>query len=170
MECMCVLNVDMNCSPGLSINYVKFFKQKYFSATKYSHNSPWPAFTQTYHQDSVSKYEERPGALKVETSFKNNQVQTKPLIQKQPPSWLKSNQCMAMISSQGSTCSYLSLMMLQVSCGKCGNGLGHEFLGDGPKGQSRFWIFSHSLKFRAASNKTDAQDAQDLADGTKCWN
>jgi len=59
------------------------------SATKYSHNSPWPAFTQTYHQDSVSKYEERPGALKV-------------------------------------------------SCGKCGNGLGHEFLGDGPKGQSRF--------------------------------
>lgn len=27
----------------------------------------------------------------------------------------------------------------QVSCGKCGNGLGHEFLNDGPKrGQSRF--------------------------------
>ena len=37
---------------------------------------------------------------------------------------------------------------LQVSCGKCGNGLGHEFLGEGPKGKgSRFWIFSHSLKF-----------------------
>ncbi|KAL4240648.1 Methionine-R-sulfoxide reductase B1-A [Mactra antiquata] len=28
---------------------------------------------------------------------------------------------------------------LKVSCAKCGNGLGHEFLGDGPKkGQSRF--------------------------------
>lgn len=28
---------------------------------------------------------------------------------------------------------------LKVSCGKCGNGLGHEFLNDGPKrGQSRF--------------------------------
>lgn len=36
----------------------------------------------------------------------------------------------------------------QVRCGKCGNGLGHEFVNDGPKrGQSRFWIFSHSLKF-----------------------
>lgn len=28
---------------------------------------------------------------------------------------------------------------LKVSCGKCGNGLGHEFLNDGPaNGQSRF--------------------------------
>lgn len=37
---------------------------------------------------------------------------------------------------------------LKVSCGKCGNGLGHEFLKDGPDGKmSRFWIFSHSLKF-----------------------
>lgn len=28
---------------------------------------------------------------------------------------------------------------LKVSCAKCGNGLGHEFLNDGPKkGQSRF--------------------------------
>jgi len=28
---------------------------------------------------------------------------------------------------------------LKVSCKKCGNGLGHEFLGDGPQeGQSRF--------------------------------
>ncbi|KAF1657507.1 Methionine-R-sulfoxide reductase B1, partial [Aptenodytes patagonicus] len=54
------------------------------------HSSPWPAFTETVHEDSVSKRKERPGALKV-------------------------------------------------SCGKCGNGLGHEFLNDGPKrGQSRF--------------------------------
>ncbi|KAK6187145.1 hypothetical protein SNE40_005233 [Patella caerulea] len=28
---------------------------------------------------------------------------------------------------------------IKILCGKCGNGLGHEFLGDGPKkGQSRF--------------------------------
>lgn len=28
---------------------------------------------------------------------------------------------------------------IKISCGKCGNGLGHEFLGDGPEpGQSRF--------------------------------
>ena len=31
------------------------------------------------------------------------------------------------------------LLFLQVLCGKCNNGLGHEFLGDGPnEGQSRF--------------------------------
>uniref|UniRef100_A0A8C5GEK2 MsrB domain-containing protein n=1 Tax=Gouania willdenowi TaxID=441366 RepID=A0A8C5GEK2_GOUWI len=36
----------------------------------------------------------------------------------------------------------------QVCCGKCGNGLGHEFLYDGLKeGQSRFCIFSSSLTF-----------------------
>lgn len=30
-------------------------------------------------------------------------------------------------------------LLPQVTCGKCGNGLGHEFLNDGPKkGQSRF--------------------------------
>nr|XP_056722160.1 methionine-R-sulfoxide reductase B1 [Euleptes europaea] len=60
------------------------------SRAKYSHSSPWPTFTETIHSNSVSKYKERPGALKV-------------------------------------------------LCGKCGNGLGHEFLKDGPgKGQSRF--------------------------------
>ena len=36
-----------------------------FSETKYSHNSPWPAFTETIHQDSVTKKQEKPGALKV---------------------------------------------------------------------------------------------------------
>lgn len=62
------------------------------SHSKYAHSSPWPAFTETIHADSVAKRPEhnRPGALKV-------------------------------------------------SCGRCGNGLGHEFLNDGPKrGQSRF--------------------------------
>lgn len=39
-------------------------------------------------------------------------------------------------------------------CGKCGNGLGHEFLKDGPDGQmSRFWIFSHALKFEPKEGK-----------------
>ena len=31
-----------------------------------------------------------------------------------------------------------SARALKVSCGKCGNGLGHEFLGDGPDDKSRF--------------------------------
>ncbi|KAK2829364.1 hypothetical protein Q7C36_017354 [Tachysurus vachellii] len=35
------------------------------SNTKYKHSSPWPAFTNTIHKDSVSKKEERPGALKI---------------------------------------------------------------------------------------------------------
>ena len=62
----------------------------FHSSSKYEHSSPWPAFTSTVRPDSLSKYEESPGALKV-------------------------------------------------SCGKCGNGLGHEFLNDGPKkGESRF--------------------------------
>uniref|UniRef100_A0A2K5P7F3 Methionine-R-sulfoxide reductase B1 n=2 Tax=Cercopithecinae TaxID=9528 RepID=A0A2K5P7F3_CERAT len=79
------------------------------SRSKYAHSSPWPAFTETIHADSVAKRPEhnRPGALKV-------------------------------------------------SCGKCGNGLGHEFLNDGPKpGQSRF-IFSSSLKFVPKGKETSA--------------
>eukprot|EP00057_Strongylocentrotus_purpuratus_P002857 XP_003725387.1 PREDICTED: methionine-R-sulfoxide reductase B1-A [Strongylocentrotus purpuratus] len=60
------------------------------SMTKYQHSSPWPAFTKTVKEDSVSKRQEGSGALKV-------------------------------------------------SCGKCGNGLGHEFLNAGPdSNQSRF--------------------------------
>jgi len=61
------------------------------SRTKYEHHSPWPAFTETIHPDSVSKVPEegRANALKV-------------------------------------------------SCGKCGLGLGHEFLKDGPDEKSRF--------------------------------
>ena len=37
---------------------------------------------------------------------------------------------------------------IELWCGKCENRLGHEFLGEGPdKISSRFWIYSHSLKF-----------------------
>jgi peptide-methionine (R)-S-oxide reductase len=57
------------------------------SKQKFEHDSPWPAFTQTIHKDSVSKKAESPRAYKV-------------------------------------------------SCGKCGNPLGHEFLKDGPDRQS----------------------------------
>ncbi|CAI5792385.1 methionine-R-sulfoxide reductase B1 [Podarcis lilfordi] len=35
------------------------------SRSKYAHSSPWPAFTETLHEDSISKYLERPGAFKV---------------------------------------------------------------------------------------------------------
>uniref|UniRef100_A0A8C6GR33 Methionine-R-sulfoxide reductase B1 n=1 Tax=Mus spicilegus TaxID=10103 RepID=A0A8C6GR33_MUSSI len=85
--------------PGVYV-CAKCSYELFSSHSKYAHSSPWPAFTETIHPDSVTKCPEknRPEALKV-------------------------------------------------SCGKCGNGLGHEFLNDGPKrGQSRF-IFSSSLKF-----------------------
>jgi len=40
------------------------------SEAKYEHETPWPAFTKTILPDSVSKREERKGALKVNyTSF-----------------------------------------------------------------------------------------------------
>ena len=46
----------------------------------------------------------------------------------------------------------------KVLCGKCGNPLGHEFLKDGPDGKgSRFWIFSHSLKFVANKDQESEQ-------------
>ncbi|KFV58545.1 Methionine-R-sulfoxide reductase B1-A, partial [Tyto alba] len=35
------------------------------SRAKYEHSSPWPAFTDTIHEDSVAKRKERSGALKV---------------------------------------------------------------------------------------------------------
>lgn len=77
--------------PGVYV-CAKCSYELFSSHSKYAHSSPWPAFTETIHPDSVTKCPEknRPEALKV-------------------------------------------------SCGKCGNGLGHEFLNDGPKrGQSRF--------------------------------
>uniref|UniRef100_H3ATQ1 Methionine sulfoxide reductase B1 n=2 Tax=Latimeria chalumnae TaxID=7897 RepID=H3ATQ1_LATCH len=61
------------------------------SRSKYQHSSPWPAFTETIHKDSVLKKAEQ------------------------------------------------SHHAYKISCGKCRNGLGHEFLNDGPSmGQSRF--------------------------------
>ncbi|KAK1162881.1 methionine-R-sulfoxide reductase B1-like [Acipenser oxyrinchus oxyrinchus] len=35
------------------------------SRCKYEHSSPWPSFTETVHEGSVSKYEEMRDALKV---------------------------------------------------------------------------------------------------------
>merc|ERR1712150_157254 len=64
--------------------------QLFGSESKYSHQTPWPAFKNPIHENSLSKRLEEKGAFKV-------------------------------------------------SCGKCGNGLGHEFVGDGPGGKgSRF--------------------------------
>uniref|UniRef100_A0AAZ3S9X2 MsrB domain-containing protein n=1 Tax=Oncorhynchus tshawytscha TaxID=74940 RepID=A0AAZ3S9X2_ONCTS len=40
--------------------------QLFSSRSKYEHSSPWPAFTETVLQDSVSKHEERPGAFKTD--------------------------------------------------------------------------------------------------------
>merc|ERR1711978_538434 len=44
------------------------------SAAKYAHQSPWPAFSDTFHPDSVSKVEEKKGALKLSLSGELRQV------------------------------------------------------------------------------------------------
>uniref|UniRef100_A0A7N8YG36 Methionine sulfoxide reductase B1 n=1 Tax=Mastacembelus armatus TaxID=205130 RepID=A0A7N8YG36_9TELE len=51
-------------TPGIYV-CSKCGHQLFSSRSKYEHSSPWPAFTETIHEDSVSKYVERPGALKV---------------------------------------------------------------------------------------------------------
>ncbi|CAG2163882.1 unnamed protein product, partial [Oppiella nova] len=69
--------------------------QLFSSVSKFSHHSPWPAFSETLLEDSVKRRPEM---------------------------------------GEG----YVGRNALKVVCGKCGNGLGHEFLKDGPDGKSRF--------------------------------
>ena len=88
------------------------------STEKYSHHTPWPAFTRPIHPDSLTKeLEEEPQESSNNTAYKVSTVSSSRVIH---------------ISD--SLISYI-----QVSCGKCGNPLGHEFLRDGPGGEgSRF--------------------------------
>lgn len=51
-------------SPGIYV-CAKCGHELFSSRAKYEHSSPWPAFTETVHEDSVAKRKERPGALKV---------------------------------------------------------------------------------------------------------
>uniref|UniRef100_A0A3P8SSJ4 Methionine sulfoxide reductase B1 n=1 Tax=Amphiprion percula TaxID=161767 RepID=A0A3P8SSJ4_AMPPE len=85
--------MDMKChfAPFLVGKSTRITSSLLFSSkSKFEHSSPWPAFSETIHEDSVSK---------------------------QPEAWGP----------------------LKVCCGKCGNGLGHEFFYDGPReGLSRF--------------------------------
>ena len=64
---MFVPSVIMSYFPGIltSREMIEIIKLFPFSDKKYSHDSPWPAFTETFHKDSVSKVQEKPGALKV---------------------------------------------------------------------------------------------------------
>lgn len=39
------------------------------STSKFEHSTPWPAFSQTIHEDSVSKHPEAWGPLKVDHGF-----------------------------------------------------------------------------------------------------
>lgn len=113
-------------SPGIYV-CAKCGHELFSSRAKYEHSSPWPAFTETLRGDSVAKREDRPGALKVPIPepLGCNEKTTPGLVFREP---VRKPDC----------CQPLPLL-LQVTCGKCGNGLGHEFLNDGPKkGQSRF--------------------------------
>ncbi|CAG5910863.1 unnamed protein product [Menidia menidia] len=71
-------------------SYLALINQTSNDRSKFAHSSPWPAFTDTIKEDSVTKLME-------------------------------------------------TLTAYKVLCGKCGNGLGHEFVNDGPEeGKSRF--------------------------------
>ncbi|XP_023346113.1 methionine-R-sulfoxide reductase B1 [Eurytemora carolleeae] len=84
-----------NFSPG-QYNCSQCDYPLFSSSSKYEHDTPWPAFTQPIHPDSLLKEAENEPQM----SSKN--------------------------------------LALKVSCGKCKNSLGHEFVGDGPGGKSRF--------------------------------
>ncbi len=57
--------------------------------------------------------------------------------------------------------------ILQVSCGKCGNPLGHEFIGDGPDKKGRMTIMICSselfLALRNCIKYLQGQDFESLA-------
>lgn len=108
------------------------------SRSKFAHSSPWPAFTDTIREDSVTKMMETLTAFKVRNT-----------------TWVllcftigfSLFYCRTFVH-QDMAHELDVTVFIQVLCGKCGNGLGHEFVNDGPEeGVSRFWIFSHSLKF-----------------------
>lgn len=147
------------------------------SLSKYAHSSPWPAFTETIHADSVAKRPEHnlPKALKVGGSSRRgwggalareSPRAAAPSLSPPPsglrvclfwkhlgswgpdgdggqacfPAWAPSDlSCPQLLWEVLRGITEAVLWSFQVSCGKCGNGLGHEFLNDGPKpGQSRF--------------------------------
>ena len=101
--------VCSQCDYPLFSRFTNFYKNKNYqvllwSSEKYKHHTPWPAFKNPVHPDSLSK--------KIEDEAQD--------------------------SSEA--------FAYKISCGKCGNPLGHEFLKDGPDGVgSRFWIFRWSL-------------------------
>ena len=59
MEIICI-----NSSPGVYV-CSSCGHELFNSVSKFKHSSPWPAFTETVHPDSVSKRSEGGNALKV---------------------------------------------------------------------------------------------------------
>ena len=126
------------------------------SQQKYEHHTPWPAFKNPIHEDSLSK---------VINEIERDRERERDWQGKTIAVWIYiiNKNLWQVLESPGA---------YKVSCGKCGNPLGHEFLKDGPDGvgsrwtffssfnqtqplyqSSRFWIFSHSLKFVPKSQK-----------------
>lgn len=69
-------------APGIYV-CSKCDHQLFSSRSKFEHSSPWPAFTETIHENSVSKHEERPGTFKVQ----ENKGKLKEMC------WLKCSEC-----------------------------------------------------------------------------
>ncbi|KAK6643449.1 hypothetical protein RUM43_004954 [Polyplax serrata] len=95
------------------------------SLAKYEHHTPWPAFKKPFHSDSLTKIPEegRPNALKTSNVSER--------LKFNDPKLIKQN-------LHEFTILEASTQLYDVSCGRCRNGLGHEFLRDRADGGSRF--------------------------------
>lgn len=103
------------------------------STSKFEHSSPWPAFSKTIHEDSVSKEPEAWGPVKVKSHMSNQNDVGHICFAFHAEHVIKITSCFSCLVRD------VLINALQVSCGRCGNGLGHEFLYDGPaEGLSRF--------------------------------
>ena len=107
------------------------------SKTKYEHHTPWPAFTNTIHSDSVSKVIE--GDPQESSDCRALKVIDRFWRPTPPNASLVSFIMSYMLTKLQRPAFLYTFITFQISCGKCGNPLGHEFLGDGPGGKgSRF--------------------------------
>ena len=108
------------------------------SQQKYEHHTPWPAFKNPVHEDSLSK-------VKFKNSVFEESFQKVPLLRS---FYLRNMTYTISIYSVVTNHNFILWKLgyfpnwqvlesegaYKVSCGKCSNPLGHEFLKDGPDG------------------------------------
>ena len=119
------------------------------SQQKYEHHTPWPAFKNPVHEDSLSKvkfknsvFEESFQKIPLLHSFYLRNItytiSINPVVTNLKHNFiLWKKKYWQVLESEGA---------YKVSCGKCSNPLGHEFLKDGPDGVGSRSLFSSKTK------------------------